>query len=200
MAMNRAELRAGLQVRRRDPVFFLHTEGEYNRAINKALRDAPRALWRVEVDASLSTVAETRRYDLAALGGLETGDQVRALWVEDANGDYNQMGRWQVEDDDGTLTLVLDRDPWDADLGMQLEYLRPHAELADDTTDATMDADWLLARAMTLLLVEADREQEPVELIQRDLQLWDAIRQTREQELLGRRQLRAPKARSRRRG
>jgi hypothetical protein len=89
-----------------------------------------------------------------------------------------------VEDALGVLTLVLDEDPPEADRTILVKYILPHEALdcTDDEDETTLDREWLLARAMTLLLLEADPMLEDAGYIERELQRWDAVRQAREAE------------------
>jgi hypothetical protein len=184
MAMNRAEIRAIVQGNRRDPASLLHSPDDYNDAINKATRRVPERLWQREIDITVVTVLLTRAYALAGLAGLTKPGQVRRVWLEDSADQYNEIGRWEVDDDGGTITLMLDEDPPAADRILRIEYLRPHAALTDDGTDSTMDEDWLIAQTTVLLLLDADPRYEDPNLIAADLQRFDAARQARERELL----------------
>lgn len=199
MAMTRAQLRAQIQRNRRDPAALLHSITEYDDAINEAIRQIPEPLWRLNVDTSLTTVEDTRRYALAALTDITQPWQVCRVWVESSDDHYYQIGRWEVEDDLGTLYLVLDEDPSAADRTIKLEYWQAHATLASDTGALgthTFDDDWIIYKATALLLMEADRDAEDAKAVQADLALFDGMRAQRERILLARRDRAATKTRT----
>ena len=196
MAMTRAQLRAQIQRNRRDPAALLHSITDYDDAINEAIRQIPEPLWRLSVDSSLTTVAETRRYSLASLTDITQPWQVRRVWVEGDDGHYYQIGRWEIEDDLGTLYLVLDEDPPAADRTIKLEYYAAHAALSSDATAHTFDDDWLVYKATAIMLMEADRDAEDAKAVQADLALFDGMRAQRERILLARRNRTATKTRT----
>lgn len=168
---------------RRDPVAIKHSDYAYESAINRAIQDAPMSFWQPQVDVSVSTVADQRRYALS-LTGLTQPNQVRRVWMDDVS-DYDlPLGRWQVEDDGGVLTLVLDSDPPEAGRVLSIEYLAPGSLLVYPWDSTTLDVEWLLARAMTLLLLDADPQIEDPNLLGQQLTYWDALRQNRERELV----------------
>jgi len=174
-----------LAKRRRDFGRLFHPEARYQEIVNQVIAEAPRSMWQRDVDTSLTTVLQQRRYSMAAITAITETRQVRRVFVEDPDGHDYEIGRWRVENDLGTLTLVLDEDPPAADRDLLIEYIAPHDTLdcTDDTDTTTLDREWLLARAMTALLLEADPQLEDPKLIAADLQRWDAIRQAREQEV-----------------
>jgi hypothetical protein len=182
--MNRQQIRNQVQINRRDPGPIKHTTDEYNQAIDEAIDRMPESLWYLDVDTTLVTAAETRRYALTTLTGLSAAGQVQRLWLEGGDDHFYEVGRWQVEDDDGALTLILDEDPSDADLTIRLEYLRPHATFTADNVDFTGDASWLISMATVLLLVSADPQMEDPQQVQADVERWDAVRVAREKELM----------------
>lgn len=180
--VNCAELTWELKKRRQDWGATKHHDTRYQELLNQAIREAPRSLWRRDVDTSLVTIEETRRYSLAALTEITEARQVRRVFVEASDEHEYEIDRWQVENDLGTLTLVLDEDPAAADRTIRLEYVRAHDTLdCTDLTDTTLvDREWLLARAMVLLLMEADPTLEDPRWLANQLQIWDATRQARE--------------------
>jgi len=178
-----------LQKRRRDWGSVKHATERYLEIINFALAQAPMNLWRVDTDISVLSVADTTDYRLASLAAITNPRQVRRVWLHDGEtpGQYNQLGNWTVEEDwAGTplireLHLVLDEAPGTAGRIIKIEYYRPHDELTDDSDVSTLiDWEWLMAKAMTLLLLEADPSFEPFEQMERDLKYWDAKRMERE--------------------
>lgn len=177
-----------LQRRRRDPVGIYHEYHRYRQIVNEAIAQAPRRLWKHAIDTSLSTTEDVRRYSLSTLTDIATPDQVLRVWLENSDGNDVPIGRWYVEDNAGSLTLVLDEDPGDA-LTITLEYDYPY-EYLDTTayTDETdLDRQWLVAKAMSLLYAEADPALEPMDIISLQMRTWDQMRQGREQELRGQR-------------
>ena len=189
-----------LAKRRRDPSFTKHPRWRYEELVNQAISETPRCLWRLEVDDSLLTVEETRRYSLAGLVDLERRDQVVRAWMEDTEGHFLELADWWAEETTAGVTLALDEDPPEADRTIRVEYLRPHAALdcTDESDLTTADRQWVLARAMVLLLLEADADIEPPQLLQAELQRWDQVRAGRETELRGRERRKATRARSHR--
>jgi hypothetical protein len=194
MSQTRAQLRATLQARLGDVTTLSFPEQQYNAAINQAIREAPRRFWQRNIDTALTTIDEQRRYSLAALS-LTQPSQLTRAWLEDDDGHDLPMGRWGVEDDSGTYTLVLDEDPPDADLTITLEYLAPHTELTSDMQGTDLDQDWLIAKAATILLLETDPQLDDPRLMAQKLEYFDAMRQSRELELT--RQTRRPSGRIR---
>ena len=187
MAMTRAQLRAQIQRNRRDPASLLHEATEYDDAINEAIRQVPEPIWLLNIDTSLTTVDDTRRYALAAISGLSQAWQVTRVWVEGDDDHYYQLGRWHVEDDVGVLYLVLDEDPDAASRTIRLEHYRVHTPLTNDSTANTADDDWVIYKATYLLLLDADPAAEDPARIQQDLGLYDGMRMQRERVLLARR-------------
>lgn len=191
MAMNREEVREELKKSRRDFGGMLHDDARYNEVIDEAVRKVPQNLWLVDVDASVSTSAEVRRYDLSAIADLSNPGQVRRIFLEDSQGDNREIARWQIEGTvAGTVTLELDNDPPEGGRDFRIEYLRPHAVATGDVADLTVDEDWLVCRAMVILLNEADPRYEPLDQTMTWLQYWDGKLRNREAEL--QRQLRTP--------
>ena len=195
MAKTRQELREELQRVRRDAGGIFHEEARYIQVIDEALREVPLQFWRTAIDTTVSTTANETDYSLAAIANLTFPGQVRRVWLDDAQGDFYQVGRWEVADDEGVLALSFDREP-PTGRTVQLELLLPHPALANATTTCTMDEDWVVARAMVNLLLEADsRYEEPTKTTQ-EIQWWDGKRLHRERELQGQTVRGAPKART----
>jgi len=96
---------------------------------------------------------------------------------------FQPFARWQVIST-GSFHLAFDEKPPEANRPVLLEYVAPYAQLSSDTDATTIDKTWLLSRAMTLLILEADPAVEPPELLAQQLAYWDNLRQTREQELM----------------
>lgn len=194
----RAQLRARVQINRRDPAFVLHPVEDYNNALNEALRRVPEPLWVADIDTSKVTIADTRRYSLATLTSITKPWQVRRVFLEDADDEhYYETGRWAIEDDAGVITLIFDEDPDEADLTIRLEYVKAHTVLSADETVSTMDDDWAVAMATVLLLMQADSDMEDPRLIERDMARFDAARTSRESVLLGRERKPAARVRTR---
>ncbi|NIP97508.1 MAG: hypothetical protein GWO24_30395 [Akkermansiaceae bacterium] len=198
-----------LMRRRGDPGNFKHSRERYYQAVNDAIAGAPRRMWKLAVDAfGSSTVTAdgdpVRRYSLAGVTGLDEGSQVRRVWMEGSDDQGYQIGRWEVEDDEGTLTLVLDDDPAEAGRDLTVEFLLAHDVLDtldfDDTTE--LDREWVLRQAMVGLLMEAVAAGADLAdpggsaAVERELQRWDQLRQAREVEVLGRKRRKAGKVRS----
>lgn len=179
------DLSLELMHRRHDLGGIKHAEARYHAMVNRAIAEAPRTLWAQDVDTSLTTVAEQRRYSLAALTDITDTRQVLRVLVEGRDDHFYEIGRWRIENAAGVLTLVLDEDPPAADRTMRIEYILPHEALdcTDDTDVTSLDREWLLAKAMTLLLLEADPTLEDANLIGRQLQHWDQVRAGREVEV-----------------
>lgn len=193
MSYTLAELKQALQLRLGDPGSLKHPPARYEEAINKAVREWPRRLWLTQVDTSLTTADETKRYALAGLTDLDNPGQMLRVWIDDEDSNPHQIGRWEVEDDKGTLTLVLDDDPTEASLTITLEYQVPPA-WSGGSID--LDFDWIVAKAATALLLEADPDLEDPRLVQADIERFDAMRQAREADLLLGRTRRSGKVRS----
>lgn len=185
MSVTRAVLRAALQARLGDVTTLSFPKERYDDAINQAIREVPQRFWQRNVDTSLTTVDEQRRYSLAALS-LAMRSQLKRAWMEDEDGHDLPIGRWEVEDDGGSFTLVLDEDPPEAGRTIAVEYLAPHAELASDVSTTSLDQDWLTNKAATILLLEADPRLDDPRLTEGSLQRFDAMRQAREAELMRR--------------
>ena len=136
---------------------------------------------------------------IAAVTAITQRAQVRTVWMEGSDDHFYPIGRWHVEDELGTLTLVLDENPPEAGRVLRIESLRAHEELDcgdyDDVT--TLDRQWILAKAATILLLEADPSVEDASYLAAEIQRWDMVRQGREAELRGRRQRTPGKLRSR---
>jgi hypothetical protein len=175
------ELAMELALYRNDPAMLKHSYRRYRAAVNEAIREAPRSLWRMTQDISLTTAEDTRRYTMALITTLEDAHDLRLVEIEGADGHYQPVGRWWVEGPPGDLTLRLDETPT-PDRTIMLHYVRRPDELdCEDEDDTTwLDREWLLAKAMTLLLLEADRQLEDPRHLSEQLQLWDGKRQARE--------------------
>jgi len=175
-----------LMRRRRDLGAVKHAEERYREMVNRAIQEAPRSMWLRAADVSLATVANTRRYSLATVADITEPRQVFRVLMGDSSDEAHNLpiGRWEIEDDEGVLTLALDNDPPEAGRTLGLEYIYPHPALdcADAADVTTLDREWLLAKAMTCLLLEADPSLEPLDLIARDLAMWDAARSERERQ------------------
>jgi len=182
MAKNRLQLRHELQRVRRDAGGIFHEPARYNQVIDEALREVPLPLWRTAIDTSVSTTADQTSYTLAAIGNLTMPGQVRRVWLDDGQGEFDQVGRWEVIDDEGVLALSFDNEP-PTGRTIRLELFLPHPALANDSTTCTMDEDWVVARAMVNLLLEADERYENPDNIAKEVQWWDGKRLHREREL-----------------
>lgn len=173
-----------LQKRRTDWQAVKMEQGRYPEALNRAISLAPRPLWPQVVDTSLATVEEQRRYSLAALTDIVDTQQVRSVYIEGSDDHYYEIERWQVEDNAGALTLVLDNDPADEGLTIKLVYITEPTQVdcTDQNLTIDIDREWVLAQAMTLLLLEADSQltgEDPAR-IERQLVYWDQARAGRE--------------------
>ena len=183
--MNFGELKLELQKRSIDLGQIKRPEVRYGEALNHAASMYPLDLWPMAVDSStLDTVAETRIYALSGVSGLTTPEQVRRVWIDDGDGVPRQIGRYEIQDSAGTLSLVLDEEPDDA-YDITLEYrTAPEAMSASDDTTGVDDA-WLLDKAMALLLSEADPTIEDPNLVQVEVEKYNTRVLLRERQLLG---------------
>jgi hypothetical protein len=193
--MTRAQLRAQIQRNRRDPAALLHSITDYDDAINEAIRQYPEPLLCRQTDTTLVTVADTRRYSLAAIAAIDEPWQVTRVWVEGSDGHFYEIGRWQIELG-LTLLLVLDEDPAAAGRDIMVEYLVPFAELTGDSETTHADDDWIIYKATVLLLMESDGASEDPNRAQQDINYFDGARTQRERVLLARRDRPASKMRT----
>ena len=117
------------------------------------------------------------------------------VWIDDSDGVRREIGRYEVQDNAGTLTLVLDEPP-DGAYDITLEYLTaPDSELTGDETPF-VDDDWLLAKAMLALAGEADWTiNDPQQVVSR-LEYWNARLLARERQLLAQRRRTSRKTRT----
>ena len=165
---------------RHDPSAVRHHKERYWGVIWQAQREAPRSMHLRDIDTALVTVADTRRYSMAAITQIEEAWQVRRVFMENSSdGHYYPIGMWHIEDDYGTLYLTLDRTPVEAGLTIKVEYVRIPEETGADE-DLVLNQDWLEAKCMTQLLLEADPKGEDPNLLAAQLQMWDAKRQALE--------------------
>jgi hypothetical protein len=149
-----------LRKRSRDWATLKWTEERYQRAVGEAIRQAPLCFWPRDIDTSLTIVEDTRRYALAGLTDIDDPEQVERIWLEGSDDHFYPLSGWFVEDDAGTLTLVMDR-TWTEDRVIRMEFRVPHAQLscsATATGTTGLEEDWLVAKAMTVLLEQADPE------------------------------------------
>jgi len=196
MAINRAQMRQRLQRRRRDPGFLFHNDEAYNRAINVAIDGMPFRLWRMAVDTSVSTSTSVKGYSLAGVTGfvndLDEAGQVVRVEMEDSYGDdYLEIGRCEVVDDEGVLTLELDEYPPEAGRTLRIHWKEKPAltSAAWDSATVPVDDGWVEARAMVLLLGDANPRYESPEQLAKDLSYWGGRLYEREAHL-GRRRKR----------
>jgi hypothetical protein len=141
------------------------------------------------VEAGIVTVDETRRYALTALAAyLTDARQVTRVWIEDEDEDekaHFEIGRWWIEQSGSTFFLVLGEDPVDAGRTIRIEYMRRPTALLFGTepTYTNLDPEWVTAKAMTLLLLEAEPERpgEDLNSLMQQIQMWDLKRMAREQ-------------------
>lgn len=85
-----------LRKRARDWATLKWTEERYQAAVHQAIREAPRALWRREINTSLVTIDDTKRYSLA-FPQLTRPGQVRRIWMEGSDGHDYPLSNWFVE-------------------------------------------------------------------------------------------------------
>lgn len=170
-----------LQALRHDPAGMKHRKSRYESVVDQAQREVPKSMFKRDIDTSLVTIADTRRYSLVSLNDtLYRAYQLRAVHLENSSdGHFYPIGMWFVEDNYGVLMLVLDRDPVEAGLTIKLEYIRIPA-VTGGGVDMVVDEDWIEAKCMTQLLLEADPVREDPNWLGAQLQMWDAKRQALE--------------------
>ncbi len=190
MSMTGAQLVTELKNRRSDIGGLKHAHARYLEVANQAIREYPLMLrGPLIIDTSILTTEGVRRYDLSTVVGLTGAEQVRRLWMDDDDGNDVPIGRWEIQSSGGILALVLDEDPPEAGRTITIEWSCRPTEVTE-VTQTDLDRDWLCAKAMSLLLLEADPSIEEPAYITNQIMLWDQLRQGREAELL--RQNRAP--------
>jgi hypothetical protein len=179
------ELEYELRKRRRDVAALKHPPERYREVVLQALADAPPTLWVPSMDTLIATVDDERAYSLANVDSLKEPNQLLRVWLASDDGDQIEIGGWDTRDHGDFLYLYLDRQPPNPDWRLKIEYIRPHDAIdPNDREDVTtLDREWLLSRAMTLLLLEADPTYESAQMIQSDLASWDARRKTREAQI-----------------
>ena len=185
--MDFQSLKAELQKRCLDLGQIKRPDDRYGEALNNALDLYPLPLWTLNVDGTtLDTVEDTREYALSGIAAITSAEQVRRVWVDDSDGVKHEIGRYEVQDNAGTLSLVLDEAPDDA-YDITIEYWTAPDSMSNptDTTDA--DNDWLLARATISLLGEADWSAENPQQVVSQLEYWNARVVMRERQLLAQR-------------
>ena len=184
------DLTLELRKRRADLGAIKHPLARYKDAVNQAIRECPRSMWQETWDESVVTVDDVRKYDLSALSGLTESRQVSGVWMETeaVDGRFLPIATWRVEDAGTFCYLVLDDDPPEG-RKLRIRYLLAPAELdCDDRANVTIvDRDWLLAAAMTTLLMEADPTREDANWLAQQLSIWDAKRRAREAQVMHRR-------------
>jgi hypothetical protein len=176
------ELAQEMRRLRHDMMSRKHAPRRYKEIVNQALADAPMTVWQLVKDESVTLYEGELEYDLGGLASLTNHAQVLRLWQEDADTDFHQIGHWEILDVEGYCVLMLDTDPIYDGGTLRLEYLKPWDQL--DTTDPTdttaCDREWLLAKAMTLLYMEANIKEESEKWIMGQVQAWDDARKKRE--------------------
>lgn len=168
----------------------------YEEALNRAIALYPMILWPFEIDGStLDTVKDQQEYDLSEISGLTTPAQVVRVWIDDSEDVRREIGRYEVWDNAGSLTLFLDEAPDDA-YDITLEFHVAPSALSGPTDTTEVDDEWLLTRAMLLLLYEADLTAEDPQAIAMALQSWTAQLAQREMILFRQRTRRVRRART----
>lgn len=183
----RRDIAKRLMTLRHDTSCVKHYRNRYTEVVSQAQREVPKSMFFLDIDTSISTVADRKRYSMAGITAILEAYQVRRVWLEDSENDelYHEVGLWYIESDYGPdvaewqLTLVLERDPVEAGLTIRLEYLRIPEETSG-TANICLDQDWMVAKCMTQLLLEADSVREDPNWLATQLQLWDAKRQALE--------------------
>ena len=193
--MNFGELKLELQKQSLDLGQAKRPEARYGEALNRALSFYPRILWALVVDGTtVDTTADTREIALSGISDISKADQVRRVWIDDSDGEKRLVARLEVQDNDGAITIVLDTAPDDA-YDVTVEYQKPPTAMSGDSDNNTTDDEWLIAKAMSLLLVEADWTIEEAEKVLTQLAEQRQAAQDRERYL--RRQLRGTARRMR---
>ena len=185
--MNFAALKLELQKRCLDLGQTKRPDARYGEALNTALAQYPFLLWSKTIDGTtLDTATDTRDYDLSGISYLTHASQVRRVWIDDSDGVRREIGRYEVQGEDTTLTLVLDSAPT-ADRDITIEFWTPPISMALAADENPTDDEWLLARAMLALMGEADWETEDPQLVISQVEYWNAVASNREAQLLARR-------------
>lgn len=170
-------------------------DARYGEALNNAIALYPRVLWPLNIDGTTyDTVKDTYEYALS-LTGVTEASQIRRVWIDDGNGVKREIGRYEVQDNAGTLSLVLDEAP-DGAYDITLEYSKPPDTLSDPTDTTQADDEWLLARAMVNLLSASDWAIEDPQRVMAQLELWNTLAALRERQLRARRRRISRKART----
>jgi hypothetical protein len=189
-------LKLELQKRCRDLGQMTWPDARYGEALNNALDLYPRVLWPLTVDGStLDTVEDQYAYALSGLSDITEPWQVRRVWIDDTTGTPHEIGRYEVQDNAGSLSLVLDEAPSGA-YDITLEYATSPDTMSGPTDTTQADDDWLLAKAMVSLLGEADWAIKDPQQVLSQLEYWNARAVLREQQLRARRRRVSRKART----
>lgn len=184
MGLEFSALKLELQKRCLDLGMIQRPDARYGEALNYALSQYPRELWQLNVNGTtLDTVADQREYALAGITYLAAANQVRRVWIDDSDGVKRETGRYEVQDNAGTLTLVLDEPP-DGAYDITIEYWRPPVEMSGAFDKTTADDDWLLAKAMLALMGDADWTINDPQQVVAALQFWNARLMARQGQLL----------------
>ena len=194
--MNFAALTLELEKRCLDLGQSKRPEARYEEALNNTLPQYPRDLWPLNINGvTLDTVADTREYALAGIATITTANQVRRVWIDDSDGVKHEIGRYEVQDSAGTLTLILDEAPTGA-YDITIEYWAPPTVLAGAGGTTEADDDWLLAKAMLSLMGEADWKIEDPQLVMSQVEYWNARATNRERQLMAQRRRTSRKPRT----
>lgn len=174
--MNYGEMQEELQKRLIDLAQMKHAGPRYGEVLNVALSAYPRVLWPLAVDGTtLDTVDGTFSYALSGIAAITDPEQVRRVWVDNSDGEPIETGRYEIQDNAGSLSLVFDEEPDDA-YDITIEYRTPPDTMSSDEDTTEADETWLLDRATWLLLTEADPSIEDpayiATLIERYAQRW----------------------------
>jgi hypothetical protein len=176
------DLTLELRKLRGDLAAVKHPLPRYKEAVNQAIREAPPSMWQeVNSNTLIHTVEDQYEYDLSGVDYLTRPFQVRNVYIEDDDGEPSEIGRWRIDSAGSALTLVLDSEPVEL-RHVRIKYLSPWPALdctdRDDTT--ALDREWIVFKAMTILLMEADPQREDPNWLAQQLTFRDAQRQARE--------------------
>jgi PKD repeat protein len=176
-----------VQKRRRDPNTTKHPEERYKEVVTQAVNRSPSSLWQTDY-VDIKTESDQYWYQLES--AVQKPEHVKRVLVHRIVGTDTEeevIGRWTTEfGQDGYVYLQLDEPTYDGCI-LRVEYAQyPDFPACTYAITLPIDREWVLCRATTLLLMEADPVLEPPELIERDLQYWDAKRVAREAEVVPR--------------
>lgn len=189
-------LKLELQKRSLDLGQTRRPDTRYGEVLNEAAQLYPRDLWPTAIDGTtLDTVADTTTYALGSVSNLTQAHQVRRIWIDDSDGEPRQVGRFEIQDNAGTLSLVLDTAP-DGAYDITIEYHTPPTAMSGGSDTTAVDDAWLLDRSMVILLLERDPNISDPQYVLTQLDYYRGQVAERERQLMGRRRRTSRRART----